>query len=80
MCLMNATGNKPGRPWGWVFALAIALMFATVILGVLAIGLIEQRKQRLYRLRGSEAPGTARTNSAAPSAVRVAASDATWLR
>ena len=69
---MNATGNNPGRPWGWVFALAIALLFATVILGVLAIGLIEKRKQRLYRLRGSEAPGVVRTNSAAPSAVRVA--------
>jgi hypothetical protein len=76
---MNTTGNKQGRPWGWVFARAIALMFATVILGVLAIGLIEKRKQRLYRLRGSEAPGAVRTNSAAPSAVRVAAADATWL-
>jgi hypothetical protein len=77
---MNATGNKSVRPWGWVFALAIALMFATVILGVLAIGLIEKRKQRLYRLRGSEAPGMVRTNSAALSAVRVAVSDGTWPR
>ncbi len=77
---MNATGNKPVRPWGWVFALAIALMFATVILGVLAIGLIEKRKQRLYRLRGTEAPASRQTNSAAPSTVRVAASGATWLR
>jgi hypothetical protein len=77
---MNATGNKPGRPWGWVFALAIALMFATVILGVLAIGLIEQRKQRLYRLRGPEAPASRQTNSAVPSAMHVATSDATWQR
>jgi hypothetical protein len=63
---MNATRNNPHRPWGWIFALAVALLFATVILGVIAIGLIEKRKQRLYRLRGAEAPVWQQTNSPTP--------------
>ena len=66
---MKSSGNNPHRPWGWIFALAVALLFATVILGVIAIGLIENRKQRLYRLRGPEAPIEGQTNGAAPATI-----------
>ena len=72
---MNETGTKPGRSVGWLLGLAIALIFAAVIMGVVAVGLIEKRKQRLYRLPGSAAPEAVRTNSAAPSAGRVAEAD-----
>jgi hypothetical protein len=62
---MNDTAEKqPQRPIGWMIALAIALLFVSVIAGVVMVGLAEKRKQDRYRLRGIEAPALPQTNSA----------------
>ena len=46
---MITTAPAPPKPKGWLIGLAVGLITLGVILGLLGIGLVAQRKQR-YRL------------------------------
>ena len=45
---MNTEPPPPRRPFGWLLALGVALVFVSVIAGVIALGLVARHKQR-YR-------------------------------